>query len=774
MKKFSLCLTAMMMMFFAFGTQAKADETNTSTKPTVGLYSSMQDSITDTYGKYVDFGVVVIYGGQQVEAPEVYYTIDGITEPSRTDWNENDPDCKVKKAVFSEFFGVPTIMLTEDFTSLKVIAYVIAGDNTVASDVESFEMTAKEVEKPLLVPTSSKLESLKITNADNFAELLYTKDGSVPSYIRFVTDDENVFLYDAENPIEITKDDTINIIGYVTDFAGMGPGDAFGSDMVRFVLPVDEEGAPELTLTPNNNAAVANNTEIKIEGATGYEVEYGTFASITEAENTFTLTPYGWNRPVISAKEPVLAVSLRNETTSYTYYRVYDVNEPSEYGMPQIYYQGSPMAIDLDLFSKGQSVKITTNDTDCVIWYTLDGSTPKIDEAEGGEDAVVDITLDSSVVVKAIAVSKDNEVSDVAIARFRIYEDVKSTLALFNGMAELEDTIGKNTPIRAQLTINEYPNLVNGWPTVVYYSTDGTEPTAEAFEAGKVMKAEGEVVITGEDAEDWYIRPAYLLLNAEGKVTLKAKAYLTIKLDEEVNSIITPTISKEITVIAGLNAPEFSKPAGKIAVGDTLRIVNPNEISDSAEAAIYFSFNGVMPSSDRESSDGVYKYSQENGREVVIVIKKDNDGLYAYVPSNEVYFDGSDKVRINDTVTILAVCYDAIAYGASTIEAQGRMLYASDFVSMEYRIGDGGDDPSANENKELAGVNLYPNPNDGEFNVVVPTSAQVDVFTATGMLVNRTVMTAGVHSLKLAGSGIYFVRFTAENGQVAVKRVIVR
>lgn len=81
---------------------------------------------------------------------------------------------------------------------------------------------------------------------------------------------------------------------------------------------------------------------------------------------------------------------------------------------------------------------------------------------------------------------------------------------------------------------------------------------------------------------------------------------------------------------------------------------------------------------------------------------------------------------------------------------------------------------SANENNELAGVSVYPNPSNGEFNVVVPVRAEVEIFAANGAVVKRFAVAEGTTQVRLNNSGVYFVRFTAQNGQVAVKRVVVR
>ena len=80
---------------------------------------------------------------------------------------------------------------------------------------------------------------------------------------------------------------------------------------------------------------------------------------------------------------------------------------------------------------------------------------------------------------------------------------------------------------------------------------------------------------------------------------------------------------------------------------------------------------------------------------------------------------------------------------------------------------------TANENRELAGVNVYPNPADGLFNLNVPARAQVEIFSANGQVVRQMEVGAGQTSLQLNNAGIYFIRVRA-NGKQAVKRLVVR
>lgn len=79
----------------------------------------------------------------------------------------------------------------------------------------------------------------------------------------------------------------------------------------------------------------------------------------------------------------------------------------------------------------------------------------------------------------------------------------------------------------------------------------------------------------------------------------------------------------------------------------------------------------------------------------------------------------------------------------------------------------------ANEGNELVDVRVYPNPNDGRFNVVVPGRAALEVIASNGRLINRLDVPAGTTALRLDHAGIYFLRINVD-GQVIIKKVVVR
>ena len=79
----------------------------------------------------------------------------------------------------------------------------------------------------------------------------------------------------------------------------------------------------------------------------------------------------------------------------------------------------------------------------------------------------------------------------------------------------------------------------------------------------------------------------------------------------------------------------------------------------------------------------------------------------------------------------------------------------------------------ANENLELAGVSVYPNPSNGVFNIELPVAATIEVFASNGVLCQRVKAVAGVATLNIERSGIYFLRI-AGDGRITIKRIIVR
>lgn len=79
---------------------------------------------------------------------------------------------------------------------------------------------------------------------------------------------------------------------------------------------------------------------------------------------------------------------------------------------------------------------------------------------------------------------------------------------------------------------------------------------------------------------------------------------------------------------------------------------------------------------------------------------------------------------------------------------------------------------AANDNLELAGVSVYPNPSHGMFNLNVPERAQVEIFAVNGQMIRQMEVMAGKTAVEINRAGVYFLRVRA-GGKTAVKRVVI-
>ncbi|MDE5574384.1 MAG: chitobiase/beta-hexosaminidase C-terminal domain-containing protein [Bacteroidales bacterium] len=575
-------------------------------------------------------------------------------------------------------------------SEIVTVAFTIAGTTPEPP-------VAEKVAAPTFDPVAGEVAAnatVTIATTTQDATVYYRKGetGEYAAYTAPVAITEACTLYAFATKADMTNSDTVSAAYTIA---------------VIPTLPADEEDAPVLTFTPANTDSVDNNTEILISGADGYSVEYATYESVSAALNgaMWDLNVYGAEGyPMVTAEEPILKVSLTNRTTmaEYEYYRAYMVRAASDVPMPQIVSE-DVMAAEVGLYSKGGKVKIMADEVDA-IWYTTDGSKPAIDGATSTKidkvdesGAVGDYILNSSVNIKAIAV-KDGKASDVASAHFKLYEDATTIVSLTRGMSPLDSIVGKNSPITVAFACEEAPSLSYMFPYTVYYTTDGTtEPDKDAYtEGGAIKKSESPMGEWGPEGN-----PSILIAN-ESATTVKAKVYMHVggeemdmpELDEW---IVSQTVSVTIdSIVYGLADPEFTVAGGEVRMGDTIRIknlnpapeVNEDEEESSQPSQIFFSVNGPLPSSDMTVLDPtvVYSTSDEEVEDVVIVIKEDEEGTYAYIPSNEKYYDGSDKIYFEGELKIQAICYDGVDYGVGMWGLPGRLEYGSNFVEATYMV----------------------------------------------------------------------------------------
>ncbi|MCD6556846.1 MAG: T9SS type A sorting domain-containing protein, partial [Bacteroidales bacterium] len=69
------------------------------------------------------------------------------------------------------------------------------------------------------------------------------------------------------------------------------------------------------------------------------------------------------------------------------------------------------------------------------------------------------------------------------------------------------------------------------------------------------------------------------------------------------------------------------------------------------------------------------------------------------------------------------------------------------------------------------GIKVFPNPSNGVFNINVENNYNLEVFDITGRVINSRTLT-GNTSIELNTAGIYFLRFSNENGSYTQKVIV--
>ena len=293
----------------------------------------------------------------------VYYTTDG-TEPTTS---------------------TTTTGTSVEISNACILKAIAKEDGKDASDVASFEVTkatAPVVEKvaaPTFNPRAGEVEAgSKVAIVSNTPDAtVYYRQGETGEYAAYTA--------------AVAISEACTLYAFATK-TGMNNSDTVSAAYTIVAVPEDEAGAPEITFDPTNADSVDNNTEILLSGIDGYSVEYGTYATIADAKESYYGDVYGVEGyPKVTVEEPILKIFLVSRSTEeeYIYYRAYKVRAASDVPMPTIVSENA-MAEEFGLYPKGDKVKILAEDEGYTIWYTTDGSKPAIDgttstKIEGGQ-----------------------------------------------------------------------------------------------------------------------------------------------------------------------------------------------------------------------------------------------------------------------------------------------------------------------------------------------------------------------------------------------------
>ncbi|MDE5762984.1 MAG: chitobiase/beta-hexosaminidase C-terminal domain-containing protein [Bacteroidales bacterium] len=496
--------------------------------------------------------------------------------------------------------------------------------------------------------------------------------------------------------------------------------------------------------------------------------------------------------------------------------------------------------------AKGSAVTITCATSGTKIYYTTDGTEPTASSTE----YTAPVTINGLTTLKAIAVTTDGGTSFVSEA---VYSVVPVPVVTPASGRVVYDSLVK-------ITFGEGVSGVD-----IYYTTDGTEPSAtngtkytepfhlrnEVIKVIAVKDGDMSAVITRE----YTLIPATPVATpGAGTVAYGTKVKLecatpNVEMYWRIGGGYTPlskndtryteeieitetcqlkviayygdaTVSTSFSYTVLLAAPEFSVPEGKVEAGTLVTLSSKSmEANTNPDKQINISYTTDGSDPDKNSTKytapieitetvtikavtwsvgvrGVEMSAVETATYTVddnpVVEKKDTLPMPKFNPVGGEVEKGTSVVLScdtanakiyysidADTVTVNSLEYTAaiVIDTAKTIRAIAvkEGLVNSKVAVAVYTIKSegGNNDTTANESKELTGVSVYPNPNNGMFHIELPVAATVDVFASNGVLVKSLTATEGKTTLSLNHSGIYFVRVMAGN-KSTVKRVIVR
>ncbi|URZ18649.1 FN3 associated domain-containing protein [Clostridium felsineum] len=410
--------------------------------------------------------------------------------------DETDPRYSSTKYTYDDKVGIKI-----DKPSVKIEAYSQC-DNTKDSDVVQFNYKVQTTSTPTLSQVSGDvLLGTKVSITGDVGDtFIYTTDGSDPT-------EGNGTVY--SEPITINKDTILKV-------AAVNPG-KFNSSIVTASYTIEKAKAPTANIPSEK---VDKNTIIKLSSTPSATIYYTLDG--TEPLKSSTALVYNdaagikIDQKNVEIKTAAVGTGmLESEVTTYDY-SVDSCNTPS-------------INISDDYVTSGAQVTLTADTGDTII-YTLDGTDPT---ETNGYYYTAPIIINNKTTIKAIAVSK-NKLSSSIIAK-----DYK--IRLENPSAVVNEN---------KITINEASENA-----IIYYTTDGSEPTtlSNVYDSSKGIVVSDRITLK------------FFAVNSDGESSVITKVFDKVK---------TPYVDGNISEV---------EPGGKIY------------IVGEEGADIYYTTNGTIP-----------------------------------------------------------------------------------------------------------------------------------------------------------------------------------
>lgn len=418
-------------------------------------------------------------------------------------------------------------------------------------------------------------------------------------------------------------------------------------------------------------------------------------------------------------------------------------------------------------FANDTVVKIECTTSDAVVRYTLAADVDLTDETSGEEYNTTDgVRIDAACTLKARAFKTGMTASEVASISFTKKEaPVVDQSATPTFKADGQTVTEKwEMEEKAMITIEAAEGATIRYTTdadVVLSETTGMEYNAPfevsepctvkavAIETGKSISEVALLQIVLKSVDPQPEKPA--VPGFEKKEGVESDTIVVLK--GEADSLFVAVGRDSISAVAAGFA-KYTKNV-KVAVDqDTVVVAYTKKGELVSDTVKYVYKKSVDPQPEKPATP---EFSLKGEVNVGDTLK-----ISCATETAEVFYSLDTNAFVKyETGIVITRAIKVRAYAVN-----GELVSDTAEVSLTVK-------PVANENEELAGVSVYPNPNNGRFNVSVPVNAVIEVFAANGRMVKRADLSAGMNTMQLDNTGIYFVRVRA-NGQVSIKKVVVR
>ena len=835
MKKLFYSGLMALTMLFAIPGVVRADDGDASTVPTPTFTPTSGSTVAP--GDVIDFTLPTEYASDQSLMVCVLYTFDAsasfeeftydyindlmgdmapasLTGMNITMWfgGASVSDDEDEEEVGMSGAWTPTIQIPADASgTLTMRAHMVvidAEENVTASEMVTATYTVEGEAAPVVIeaPTFDPADGTAVTAGTEvsvvysgekvdwtanatFAVLyvLNNPDFDFSQYKNYDTDVPGNVVY--QDPIAITQNTTITAITVKYD---MDSEDIIGwSEKVSASYTVKPEEPAEgvFTITPGPQALVSVGEKIEIEYAASELIFYQWFADEATAKAAATGMDAPWvtymapnYMPEVTVEKPVLRVIAFDEDDEETVIAdtivVYEnINTPSS---------DPTLAVT--------AAVATTVHNDTIIFNGMASFSMKVN----GEIAENDtLTLTATLWTKENYANYFNFIDEdnTPITDFSYFVTANSgydTLELidaYNGDYVLEISLAAQTKA-GMTTLDE---------TTVFFRVtnyeDGTvefdEPTLTVEAAGK-FEMEGDKVVFDSVATFKMKVTGLSEGDALSNYTLTARIYDETSgewgaiFDEEPYAA-TDTLATFIGIWNGEYSVDFflTRITGKMPEELTATTIFFNVTNYAEPVVVDPEFTVAAAGKNEVVGDTVVVFDGAAAFKMNVGEITEGDSLKisaevwtkaAYFDMDNGTFDSTYSYAVTDTLAEFAGVYNgeyAVVFRLERYSIRNREFAIVTDTTIFFNVTNNEEPLAVERNSELAGVNVYPNPNAGAFNVVVPERARIDIFGLNGAKVLSREVNAGVEAFSLTHSGIYFVRVMAGN-KTAVKRVVVR